>query len=379
MKKTFEQLGMSREMIDRLKKQGITVPTPIQEQAVPVIMDGQDVMGQAQTGTGKTFAFAVPILEKIDPSKPHVQALIISPTRELALQITEETKRLAPEGIHVLPVYGGQDTIKQLHKLEGTVHIIVATPGRLLDHLRRETVDLTQVEYLVIDEADQMLEAGFYPDVMDILDQTNPDRQSMLFSATLPSSVKKLGREMLREPRTIHVKPEKETTGHIKQLLYQTTDRAKQDALMTIMHEHRPFLAVIFCRTKRRAKKLNDALLAKGFLSDELHGDLTQAKRQKVMKRFREADIQYLVATDVAARGLDVEGVTHVFNYDIPQDADSYIHRIGRTGRAGGKGLAITFASPKDKQMLSIIEKQTKQKLERRTLDTLSPGKREKE
>lgn len=379
MKKTFEQLGMSREMIDRLKKQGIAVPTPIQEQAVPVIMDGQDVMGQAQTGTGKTFAFVVPILEKMDPSKPHVQALIISPTRELALQITEETKRLAPEGVHVLPVYGGQDTIKQLHKLEGTVHIIVATPGRLLDHLRRETVDLNQVDYLVIDEADQMLEAGFYPDVMDILDQTNPDRQSMLFSATLPSTVKKLGREMLREPKTIHVKPEKETIGHIKQLLYQTTDRAKQDALITIMQEHRPFLAVIFCRTKRRAKKLNDALLAEGFLSDELHGDLTQAKRQKVMKRFREADIQYLVATDVAARGLDVEGVTHVFNYDIPQDADSYIHRIGRTGRAGGKGLAITFAAPKDKQMLNIIEKQTKQKLERRSLDSLSPGKREKE
>ncbi|MCA1024128.1 DEAD/DEAH box helicase [Halobacillus litoralis] len=370
---------MSREMIDRLKKQGIAVPTPIQEQAVPVIMDGQDVMGQAQTGTGKTFAFVVPILEKMDPSKPHVQALIISPTRELALQITEETKRLAPEGVHVLPVYGGQDTIKQLHKLEGTVHIIVATPGRLLDHLRRETVDLNQVDYLVIDEADQMLEAGFYPDVMDILDQTNPDRQSMLFSATLPSTVKKLGREMLREPKTIHVKPEKETIGHIKQLLYQTTDRAKQDALITIMQEHRPFLAVIFCRTKRRAKKLNDALLAEGFLSDELHGDLTQAKRQKVMKRFREADIQYLVATDVAARGLDVEGVTHVFNYDIPQDADSYIHRIGRTGRAGGKGLAITFAAPKDKQMLNIIEKQTKQKLERRSLDSLSPGKREKE
>lgn len=379
MKKTFEQLGMSREMIDRLKKQGIAVPTPIQEQAVPVIMDGQDVMGQAQTGTGKTFAFVVPILEKMDPSKPHVQALIISPTRELALQITEETKRLAPEGVHVLPVYGGQDTVKQLHKLEGTVHIIVATPGRLLDHLRRETVDLNQVDYLVIDEADQMLEAGFYPDVMDILDQTNPDRQSMLFSATLPSTVKKLGREMLREPKTIHVKPEKETIGHIKQLLYQTTDRAKQDALITIMQEHRPFLAVIFCRTKRRAKKLNDALLAEGFLSDELHGDLTQAKRQKVMKRFREADIQYLVATDVAARGLDVEGVTHVFNYDIPQDADSYIHRIGRTGRAGGKGLAITFAAPKDKQMLNIIEKQTKQKLERRSLDSLSPGKREKE
>lgn len=379
MKKTFEQLGMSREMIHRLKKQGIAVPTPIQEQAVPVIMDGQDVMGQAQTGTGKTFAFVVPILEKMDPSKPHVQALIISPTRELALQITEETKRLAPEGVHVLPVYGGQDTVKQLHKLEGTVHIIVATPGRLLDHLRRETVDLNQVDYLVIDEADQMLEAGFYPDVMDILDQTNPDRQSMLFSATLPSTVKKLGREMLREPKTIHVKPEKETIGHIKQLLYQTTDRAKQDALITIMQEHRPFLAVIFCRTKRRAKKLNDALLAEGFLSDELHGDLTQAKRQKVMKRFREADIQYLVATDVAARGLDVEGVTHVFNYDIPQDADSYIHRIGRTGRAGGKGLAITFAAPKDKQMLNIIEKQTKQKLERRSLDSLSPGKREKE
>ncbi|WP_226585082.1 DEAD/DEAH box helicase [Halobacillus litoralis] len=372
----FEQLGVPTELSRKLKHQGILTPTPIQKEAIPALMDGQDVIAQAQTGTGKTFAFLLPILKNVDPASAYVQAVIITPTRELALQITQEVQKLKPEDVHVLAVYGGQDVVKQANKLDGRAHIVVATPGRLLDHLRRENVHLNEVDYLVVDEADQMLEAGFLPDVQDILSQTSADRQTMLFSATITSKVQALGKKILNKPKKIVVKEETVTVENIKQLLYETTDRAKQDTLLQIMSEHRPFLAVIFCRTKRRAKKLNDALIAKGYESDELHGDLSQAKREKVMQRFRNAKIQYLIATDVAARGLDVEGITHVFNYDIPQDPESYIHRIGRTGRAGGKGLAITFAAPKDKQALQAIEKHIHQRLERRSIQSLSPGKR---
>jgi ATP-dependent RNA helicase DeaD len=375
----FENLGVSKELTEMLKRQGIVSPTPVQNQAIPPLINGEDLIAQAQTGTGKTFAFVLPILQKVDSASKDVQAVIITPTRELALQITSEVNKLKNGDTHVLAVYGGQDVAKQANKLNGKAHIVIATPGRLLDHLRRETISLDHVRHLVLDEADQMLEAGFLPDVQDILAQTTEERQTMLFSATITQQVQTLAKKILNNPKRIVVKEEKVTVSNIKQLLYETTDRAKQDTLLQIMEEHRPFLAVIFCRTKRRAKKLNDALVAKGYETDELHGDLSQAKREKVMQRFRDAKIQYLVATDVAARGLDVEGITHVFNYDIPQDPESYIHRIGRTGRAGGKGLAITFAAPKDKQALQQIEKHIKQKLERRTIAKLSPGKREEE
>ncbi|MBH0231133.1 DEAD/DEAH box helicase [Halobacillus yeomjeoni] len=358
-----------------MKKQGIAQPTPIQAQAIPSIMEGEDVIAQAQTGTGKTLAFLLPILEKINPEAAEVQALVVTPTRELALQITKEVEKFKSEDTKVLAVYGGQDVAKQANRLKGNAHIVIATPGRLLDHIRRGTVSLDSVNHVVLDEADQMLEAGFLPDVQQILDETPGERQTLLFSATITKDVRSLGKKILRQPKQIVVEEEKVTLTNIKQLLYETTDRAKQDTLLTIMKEHRPFLAVIFCRTKRRTKKLHDKLAAEGFEVDELHGDLSQAKREKVMERFREAKIQYLVATDVAARGLDVEGITHVFNYDIPLDAESYIHRIGRTGRAGGKGLAITFAAPKDRPYLRQIEKNIDQKIERRFIDQLSPGK----
>ncbi|WP_075037453.1 DEAD/DEAH box helicase [Halobacillus dabanensis] len=373
----FEKLGVSKELADMLKREGIASPTPVQNKAIPPLMNGEDLIAQAQTGTGKTFAFVLPILQKVDSTSNEVQAVIITPTRELALQITNEVNKLKNKDTHVLAVYGGQDVAKQANKLNGKAHIVIATPGRLLDHLRRETISLDHVRHLVLDEADQMLEAGFLPDVQDILAQTTKERQTMLFSATISQQVQTLAKKILKNPKRIEIKEEKVTVSNIKQLLYETTDRAKQETLLQIMEKHRPFLAVIFCRTKRRAKKLNDALVAKGYETEELHGDLSQAKREKVMQRFRDAKIQYLVATDVAARGLDVEGITHVFNYDIPQDPESYIHRIGRTGRAGGKGLAITFAAPKDKQALQQIEKHIKQKLERRTVANLSPGKRE--
>ncbi|MCP3028871.1 DEAD/DEAH box helicase [Halobacillus sp. A5] len=375
---TFKNIGINETLGLKLKKLGLTEPTPVQEKAIPLLLDGQDVMAEAQTGTGKTLAFLLPLLQMIDTDQPTIQGLIVTPTRELALQITKELEKLRSDHTGVLAVYGGQDVIKQAKKL-GRTHIVVATPGRLLDHVRRETISLSSVKHVVLDEADQMLEAGFLPDVKEILSETPAQRQTSAFSATISAQVKSLAGKVMNKPEKVTVQAEKVTLKEIKQLVYETTDRAKQDTLIQIMNEHRPFLAVIFCRTKRRAGKLYGALKAEGFEVDELHGDLSQAKREKVMQSFRDAKIQYLVATDVASRGLDVEGVTHVFNYDIPQDTESYIHRIGRTGRAGGKGLAITFAAPKDKQALHIIEKGIGEKLLRRSVSTFAPGKREQE
>ncbi|MGH1283672.1 DEAD/DEAH box helicase [Bacillus toyonensis] len=357
--KNFLELGISETFNHTLRENGITEATPIQEKAIPVIMSGKDIIGQAKTGTGKTLAFVLPILEKIDTESSDVQALIVAPTRELALQITTEIKKMLVqrEDINVLAIYGGQDVAQQLRKLKGNTHIVVATPGRLLDHIRRETIDLSNLSTIVLDEADQMLYFGFLYDIEDILDETPGSKQTMLFSATMPKDIKKLAKRYMDEPQMIQVQSEKVTVDTIEQRVIETTDRAKPDALRFVMDRDQPFLAVIFCRTKVRASKLYDNLKGLGYNCAELHGDIPQAKRERVMKSFREAKIQYLIATDVAARGLDVDGVTHVFNFDIPEDVESYIHRIGRTGRAGGSGLAITFVAAKDEKHLEEIEK----------------------
>ncbi|THE11878.1 DEAD/DEAH box helicase [Bacillus timonensis] len=375
----FLQLGIRKEINHTLKSLGIVEPTPIQERTIPSVLEGKDVIAKAQTGTGKTLAFVLPILEKIDVHKPDVQALILTPTRELAQQITKEIKKMMEnlEGVNVLAVYGGQDVEHQLKKLKGAQHIVVATPGRLLDHIRRGTIDLSTIERLVIDEADQMLLMGFLPEVDDIIHETFPSRQTMLFSATMPKEIQSLAKRYMVEPEFIEVKAKKVTVEEIKQVVIETTDRRKQATLLHLIEEHRPFLAIIFCRTKIRAKKLHDALVANGYESDELHGDLPQSKREKAMKRFREAKTQFLVATDVAARGLDVEGVTHVYNYDIPQDVESYVHRIGRTGRAGGDGVAITLVAPKDLEFLRMIEKGIHQKFEIQVIKGVSIPDRE--
>lgn len=356
----FLALGISETLVDKLRGHGIAKPTPIQEQAIPFVMKGTDIIAQAQTGTGKTFAFILPILEKINRDAEHVQALIVTPTRELALQITDEIEKLIVEleGVDVLAVYGGQDVDKQLKKLKRGMQIVVGTPGRLLDHIRRETIRLSEISYLVLDEADQMLHIGFLNEVEDIIRETPASRQTMLFSATMPPEIRKLAKKHMREPEYIQVEKTQGPAENVKQLAIHTTDRAKQATLIQLVETYRPYLAVVFCRTKRRVSKLFDVLKANGFSCDELHGDLSQAKRERVMKRFRDAEVQLLIATDVAARGLDVEGVTHVFNYDIPEDADSYVHRIGRTGRAGMTGLAITFYSSADRPMLDTIEKE---------------------
>jgi ATP-dependent RNA helicase DeaD len=354
----FLSLGISPSLVEQLRGIGIAKPTPIQEQAIPFAMKGSDLIAQAQTGTGKTFAFILPILEKIQTDATHIQALIVTPTRELALQITEEVEKLIADktDVNVLAVYGGQDVAKQLKKLRRNPQIVVGTPGRLLDHIRRETIRLSEISYLVLDEADQMLHIGFLGEVEDIIRETPPTRQTMLFSATIPPEIRKLAKKHMREPEYIQVEKTQGPAESVKQIAIHTPDRAKQGTLIQLVETYRPFLAVIFCRTKRRVSKLYDVLKVHGFSCDELHGDLSQAKREQVMKRFREAETQLLIATDVAARGLDVEGVTHVFNYDIPQDTDSYIHRIGRTGRAGMTGLAITFYTSDDRPALELIE-----------------------
>ncbi|ATF16204.1 ATP-dependent helicase [Brevibacillus brevis X23] len=377
----FLRLGIQKELIDALQANGINEPTPIQEKAIPVVLEGKDVIAQAQTGTGKTLAFVLPILEKADPQATHVQALILTPTRELALQITAEVKKLTEklEDIQVLAVYGGQDVNQQLRKLKGKIHVVIATPGRLLDHLRRGTIDLSQVSMFVLDEADQMLHMGFLPEVEDIMANTPFEKQTLLFSATMSEQVQALAKRFMQKPENIKVQGKRITLDDIRQIAVETTDRAKQATLCSLLDEQRPFLAVIFCRTKRRASKLNAELQGLDYMSDELHGDLSQAKREDVMKRFREARIQYLVATDVAARGLDVEGVTHVFNYDIPEDVDSYIHRIGRTGRAKEKGTAFTLVAGKDWGQLREIEEGINLSLERREMDRGESGDQKKQ
>ncbi|MCQ4088080.1 DEAD/DEAH box helicase [Saccharibacillus sp. JS10] len=375
--KNFKELGIAPVVLDRLQAQGITVPTPVQAASLPLAFEGRDLMVQAQTGTGKTLAFILPILEKIAAGREWNDggrseglglppALVIAPTRELALQITVEARKLAGPEMRILSVYGGQDVAAQLHKLKSGCDLVIATPGRLLDHVRRETLKLSRVRTLVLDEADQMLQMGFLKEVQAIIEATPPSRQTMLFSATLPDNVRQLASAYTKNAEQISVTPaEKVPARNIRQIALECTDRNKYDALKFLINRDNPYLAVVFCRTKRRASKLNEDLQLEGYNSAELHGDLSQNKREQVMRAFREARLQILIATDVAARGLDVEGVSHVFNFDIPQDTDSYIHRIGRTGRAGDKGLAYTFVAQRDHDTLDLIEQATKQRPER--------------
>lgn len=357
----FSDLGISKELEMVLNKNGIKEPTPIQQKSIPELLKGKDIIAQAQTGTGKTLAFLLPVIEKIDVNKPHIQGLIITPTRELAIQITNEAKKLTEgKGISILAAYGGQDVEQQVKKLKNGIHLVIATPGRLLDHMRRETVNLGKLQTLVLDEADEMLRMGFLQDIEGIVGGTPKARQTMLFSATIPNDVRLLGTKFMKSPVQVEVQGTNVTLDEIKQVVLETTDRGKLGTLCQLIDEFRPYLAIVFCRTKRRVEELNMALNTKGYNSDELHGDLSQGKRERVMKSFREAKIQILVATDIAARGLDVEGITHVINYDIPEDAESYIHRIGRTGRIGNLGMAVTIVTDKDKDALALIERKIK-------------------
>ncbi|WP_326910093.1 DEAD/DEAH box helicase [Sedimentibacter sp. MB31-C6] len=365
----FIELGISESIINVLKYSGITDPTPIQQNSISVIKEGKDVIGEAQTGTGKTLAFLIPIFEKISLKTDTIQTLIITPTRELAIQITNEALKLKKaKDINILAAYGGKDIAGQVRKLKKNIHMVIATPGRLLDHIERKTVDLSNLKTIVIDEADQMLLMGFKKEVEAIIKETNKGRQTLCFSATLDSDVKKLAYKYMNNPVIVTVPKEGMTLNNIKQQVVETTDRKKQDALCKVLDEDRPFMGIIFCRTKVRVDKLDEDLYMKGYNCKKLHSDIPQSKREKIMKSFRKGDIQYLIATDVAARGLDIGGVSHIYNYDIPENAESYIHRIGRTGRAGEEGYTCLFVAQKDMNILLDIEKKIGLKIDRRII-----------
>ncbi len=366
----FKDLGVSDSLVEALKKQGIKTPTPIQNMCIPKIYDNFDVIGEAQTGTGKTLAFLLPIFDNLDPSDLSTQVLILSPTRELAIQITEVAKKLSVvKEINILAAYGGQDIQSQLNKLTKGVQMIIATPGRLLDHIGRGSIDLSRLSYLVLDEADQMLHLGFRNEVDLIISYTNKTKQTLCFSATIDSKVKKLAYKTMKNPLVLQVEKESIILDSISQLVIETTDRKKQAALCQLLNEDNPFMSIIFCRTKRRVDKLEEELHMKGYNVQKLHGDITQSKREKIMKSFKNAEIQYLIATDVASRGLDISGVSHVYNYDIPEDPESYVHRIGRTGRAGGSGFSYIFVAPKDLEYLRAIEESIKHKIPKRAIE----------
>ena len=361
----FKGLGVNSKVLDILNKNGIVEPTPVQELAIPISNQGRDIIAQAQTGTGKTLAFMLPILEKIDVTKDYIQALIVTPTRELALQITKEAKKYASLDVCILSAYGGQDIEGQVRKLKNKIHLVIGTPGRLLDHLRRRTINLNKVSMLVLDEADLMLDMGFLDEVRNIIKNTPKARQTMLFSATISKGVKNLSQKFLNNPERVTIKSKEVTLDNIRQIMIRTSEQQKLNALCDCLEKMNPFMAMIFCKTRNMVMYLNEELAKLGYKCDELHGDMTQRKRERVMKTFRKADLPILISTDVAARGLDIEGVTHVFNYDVPQNVETYIHRIGRTGRAGQDGVAVTFVTNQDEYKFNHIENSITGKIEK--------------
>ncbi|MED0673925.1 DEAD/DEAH box helicase [Aneurinibacillus aneurinilyticus] len=370
---TFHELGISESIQKAVTDMGFEETSPIQEKAIPVALTGKDIIGQAQTGTGKTAAFSIPILEKMDTSKDYVQTLVIAPTRELAIQVSEEINRLAKYmRIRSLPIYGGQSIDRQIKALKTRPHIITGTPGRLLDHIKRKTLRLDRISMVVLDEADEMLDMGFLEDIERILKETPMRKQTLLFSATMPKPIQNLAENFMSNPEIIKMKAKEITSPTVEQIYYEMNEREKFDVLCRLLDVENPELAVIFGRTKRRVDELSDALNKRGYLAGGLHGDLNQRQRDIVMNKFREGNIDILVATDVAARGIDVSGVTHVYNFDIPQDPESYVHRIGRTGRAGKTGIAVTFVTPREMGQLRSIEKASKGKIHRKSIPTVA-------
>lgn len=371
MLEKFQNLNISEVIIRALNEMGFEEPTPIQAESIPVAMSGSDMIGQAQTGTGKTAAYGIPVLEKIlkaEPSKD-IQTVVLSPTRELAMQVAEELNHLAQfTNIQALPIYGGQDMERQLRRLRKCPQIIVATPGRLIDHMKRGTIDLSHITTIVLDEADEMLDMGFIDDINLIMAATPNTRQTLLFSATMPKPIQQLAETFLHDPLIIRMKAKEVTMDLIEQSYIEVPDRQKFDILCRLLDLQEPDLAIIFVRTKRRVDEVSEALKKRGYSAEGIHGDLTQAKRDTVIRQFREKTIDILVATDVAARGLDISGVTHVFNYDLPQDPESYVHRVGRTGRAGQSGEATTFVIPREMEHLRTI----KRRITRRKAPTFS-------
>ena len=367
---TFEDLGLPDHVLKALKDVGYETPSPIQAETIPYVMEGHDVLGQAQTGTGKTAAFAVPLVANINLRKNKPQALVLAPTRELAIQVAEAFQKYAArrKGFHVLPIYGGQDYSSQIRALKRGVHVVVGTPGRVMDHMRRGTLDLSDLQTLVLDEADEMLRMGFIDDVEWILEQTPEERQIALFSATMPKEIKRIATNYLNDPKEVTIKVKTQTASTIRQRVWMVSGMHKLDALTRIL-ETEPFDGMImFVRTKNATEELAEKLEARGYSAAALNGDMAQASRARTVERLKNGQLDILIATDVAARGLDVERITHVINYDIPYDTEAYVHRIGRTGRAGRSGEAILFAAPRERRMLRAIERATKKQIEEMSL-----------
>jgi ATP-dependent RNA helicase DeaD len=368
----FEELGISPATLKSLKNMGFEEATPIQAETIPMSLQNKDLIGQAQTGTGKTAAFGVPLIDKIEKERRQIQGIIIAPTRELAVQVSEELYKIgAGKRIGVLAIYGGQDINRQIRALKKGPHIIVGTPGRLLDHINRKTINLENIHTVILDEADEMLNMGFIEDIQSILASVPEERQTLLFSATMPGPIQRIAEKFMKDPEVIRVKAREMTVPLIEQYYVEVQEKNKFDVLTRLLDIQSPELAIVFGRTKRRVDELAEALNLRGYTAEGIHGDLSQAKRMSVLRKFKEGSIDVLVATDVAARGLDISGVTHVYNFDIPQDPESYVHRIGRTGRAGKQGMALTFVTAREKSYLSVVERTTKKRMERMQAPTL--------
>jgi ATP-dependent RNA helicase DeaD len=366
----FAEMMLSDEVNRAISEMGFTGPTEIQARVIPLLLDMQDVIGQAQTGTGKTAAFGIPLIEGIDENLPVTQALVLAPTRELAMQIGEELRKIGKyiPGINIVTIYGGSSYGRQFDGLKEGGQVVVGTPGRVLDHIGRGTLKLDNVDYVVLDEADRMLDMGFLPDVERILRRTPRDRQTALFSATVPTVIRILSRRYMHNPAAVHVQPQQITVEEVDQVYYEVADRDKVEGLISLIEQDPPERAMIFRQTKLGVDRLEAHLKRKGLGVAAIHGDMSQKVREQVLGQFREGKLAYLIATDVAARGLDIPEVSHVFNFDIPEDSEAYVHRIGRTARAGRKGTAVMFVGEWDSDKLPPIQKLVGDRLQRKLL-----------
>ena len=370
---TFEDLNLPENLLQAIKKLGFEAPSDIQAAAIPPAMAGEDIIGLSETGSGKTAAFGLPALASIDLNARHPQVLVLCPTRELAVQVCEEIHRLAADmdGFRAVPVYGGVPIDKQMRSLDKNPQIIVGTPGRLLDHLRRKSFNPRTIKMAILDEADRMLDMGFREEMEGLLAQLSPNRQTLFFSATMNKNVNRLIEKFGNEPRTIQIKRKTLTVESVEQRSYEVRQRSKIEVLSRIIDLEQPRLAIIFCNTKRVVDEVTETLLARGYAADRLHGDISQIQRERTLKRFRDGNVELLVATDVAARGIDIDDIDMVFNYDLPQDPEDYVHRIGRTGRAGRTGCAISFIFGRDIYRIQTIERYIKQPIPRARIPSL--------
>ena len=361
----FEEMGLSEEIQKAVRYMGFEEASPIQAKAIPAMISGIDLIGQAQTGTGKTAAFGIPILEKVDPKLKKLQAIVLCPTRELAIQVADEIRNLSRymHGIKVLPIYGGQDIVKQIRSLKSGTQIVIGTPGRVMDHMRRKTMKLDFVHTVVLDEADEMLNMGFREDIEFVLSGVPEERQTVLFSATMPKPIMEITKKFQNNAKVIKVTKKELTVPNIEQYYYDVKPKKKEEVLSRLLDIYSPRLSVVFCNTKKQVDLLVNALLGRGYFAAGLHGDMKQEQRDRVMQGFRTGKTEILVATDVAARGIDVDEVEAVFNYDLPQDDEYYVHRIGRTGRAGREGKAFSFVSGKEVYKLKEIQRYCKTKI----------------